>query len=290
MLQVNELAKCISFHSYKGGTGKTTLAANFSFLLASRGYSVYLLDLDFYAPSIYSYFNFEPKYWINDYLKGNAKLDDIMVDSSNFLNESVKGELKVGFSRGGKEDIYQLEGSILNDREQQVKQFRNFIAMREDLLVTKNADFIVMDTSPGIRYWSINSIVISDIVLLTLKMGDLDLKGTIKMIREIYGSLIEHGAVCKLLLNRVSGYCVPTTNLEPGSIQITEDDSFFKKKIDLEIAKIFDKSSNIDTLLEIPCYCDIQFKEKEFLTTREYPSHPFTRKIYNLASKVEEIR
>ena len=284
------MAKCISFHSYKGGTGKTTLAANFSFLLASKGYSVYLLDLDFYAPSIYSYFNIEPKYWINDYLKGNAKLDDIMVDSSTFLNEKVEGELKIGFSRGGKEDIYQLEGSILNDREQQVKQFRNFIAMRADLLVTKNADFIIMDTSPGIRYWSINSIVISDIVLLTLKMGDLDLRGTIKMIKEIYGSLIEHGAICKLLLNRVSGYCVPTNNLEPGSIQITEDDSFFKKKIDLEVAKIFNTTSEIDTLLEIPCYCDIQFKEKEFLTTSEYPSHPFTRKIHNLVSKVEEIR
>ena len=283
------MAKCISFHSYKGGTGKTTLAANFSFLLASKGYSVYLLDLDFYAPSIYSYFNIEPKYWINDYLKGNAKLDDIMVDSATFLNQKVEGELKIGFSRGGKEDIYELEGSILNDREQQVKQFRNFIAMREDLLVTKNADFIIMDTSPGIRYWSINSIVISDIVLLTLKMGDLDLRGTIKMIKEIYGSLIEHGAICKLLLNRVSGYCVPTSNMESGSIQITEDDSFFKKKIDLELAKILNKSSDIDTMLEIPCYCDIQFKEKEFLTASEYPSHPFTRKINNLASKVEDI-
>ena len=283
------MAKCISFHSYKGGTGKTTLAANFSYLLASKGYSVYLLDLDFYAPSLYSYFNIEPEIWINDYLKSNARLDDTMVDSSAFLKQNVKGELKVGFSRGGKEDIYQLEGSILNDREQQVKQFRNFIAMREELLVTKNADFIVMDTSPGIRYWSINSIVISDIVLLTLKMGDLDLRGTIKMVKEIYGSLIEHGAICKLLLNRVSGYCVPTTNLERGSIHISEDDSFFKKKIDLELSKILDKSDDIDTLLEIPCYCDLQFKEKEFLTTHEYPAHPFTRKIHNLASRIEDI-
>lgn len=283
------MAKCISFHSYKGGTGKTTLAANFSYLLASKGYSVYLLDLDFYAPSLFSYFNFEPKYWINDYLKNNAKLDDVMVDSATFLNQKIEGELKVGFSRGGKEDIYQLEGSILNDREQQVKQFRNFIVMREELLVTKNADFIVMDTSPGIRYWSINSIVISDIVLLTLKMGDLDLKGTIKMVKEIYGSLIEHGAICKLLLNRVSGYCVPTANLEKGSIEITDNDSFFKKKIDLALTKILNKSSDIDTLLEIPCYCDLQFKEKEFLTTNEYPTHPFTHKIHNLTSKIEAI-
>ena len=283
------MAKCISFHSYKGGTGKTTLAANFSYLLASKGYKVYLLDLDFYAPSLYSYFNIEPKYWINDYLKGNAKLDDIMVDSNTFLGEDFEGELMVGFSRGGKEDIYQLEGNLLNDREEQVRQFRNFISMREELMVAENADFIVMDTSPGIRYWSINSIVISDIVLLTLKMGDLDLRGTIKMVKEIYGSLVEHGTICKLLLNRVSGYCVPPSTSTNGFTQVIESDSFFKNKIELELGKVLNKSFDIDTLLEIPCYCDIQFKEKEFLTANEFQSHPFTNKIHNLVTQIENM-
>lgn len=253
------------------------------------GYNVYLLDLDFYAPSLYSYFNFEPKYWINDYLRNKAKLDEIMVDSSEILNHKLDGKLMLGFSKGGKEDIYQLEGSLLNDREQQVKQFRNFIAMREELLVSNDADFIIMDTSPGIRYWSINSIVISDMVLLTLKMGDLDLQGTVKMIKEIYSSLVEHGTLCKLLLNRVSGYCVPTTDLEPDLEILSNDESFFRKKIDTQIADIFSKKIDVDTLLEIPCYCDIQFKEKEFLTAYNYPSHPFTRKIKNLVLELENI-
>jgi len=282
------LGKCISFHSYKGGTGKTTLAANFSYLLASKGYKVYLLDLDFYAPSLYSYFNFEPKYWINDYLRNKAKLDEIMVNFNEILDHKLEGTLMLGFSKGGKEDIYQLEGSLLNDREQQVKQFRNFIAMREELLVTNDADFIIMDTSPGIRYWSINSIVISDVVLLTLKMGDLDLQGTLKMVKEIYGSLVEHGTICKLLLNRVSGYWVPQPNVKLESRLVDQDDSFFRKKIDSEIGNLFDKPIDVDTLLEIPCYCDIQFKERDFLTSYDYPSHPFTGKIRNLVSALEE--
>ena len=281
------MGKCISFHSYKGGTGKTTIAANFSYLLASKGYNVYLLDLDFYAPSLYSYFNFEPKYWINDYLRNKTKLDEIMVNSKEILNHKLDGNLMLGFSKGGKEDIYQLEGSLLNDREQQVKQFRNFIAMREELLVTNDADFIIMDTSPGIRYWSINSIVISDMVLLTLKMGDLDLQGTIKMIKEIYGSLVEHGTLCKLLLNRVTGYCIPNTDIEIGMDLIASNESYFRKKIDSQIANLFSRKIDLDTLLEIPCYCDIQFKEKEFLTAYEYPTHPFTRKICNLVQELE---
>ena len=283
------MGKCISFHSYKGGTGKTTFAANFSYLLASKGYKVYLLDLDFYAPSLYSYFNFEPQFWINDYLRNKADLDDIMIDSRSLIDFKFEGELSVGFSKGGKEDIYQLEGSMLNDKEQQVRQFRNFIAMREDLLVNKEADFIVMDTSPGIRYWSINSIVISDIVLLTLKMGDLDLRGTIKMIKEIYSSLIEHGSVCKLLLNRVAGYCVPHSDLDSANKNIMSGDSVYKNKIDRELERIVNGLVKVDTMLEIPCYCDIQFKEKEFLTIHEFPEHPFATKIKNLVNQVENL-
>lgn len=284
------MGKCISFHSYKGGTGKTTLAANFSYILASKGYKVYLLDLDFYAPSLYTYFNVEPKFWINDYLKNKADLDDVMIDSCSFIDYRLKGELSVGFSKGGKEDIYQLEGILLNDREQQVRQFRNFIAMREDLLVNKDADFIIMDTSPGIRYWSINSIVISDIVLLTLKMGDLDLKGTIKMIKEIYGSLVEHGSICKLLLNQVAGYCVPYSGANTIHTKFDiNSNSFFKQKIDDELASIMNESFKVDTLVEIPCYCDIQFKEKEFLTTNEFPEHQFTTKVQDLVNEIENL-
>lgn len=46
----------IAFHSYKGGTGKTTIAANLAAFWALKGYRVALLDLDVYAPSLQSYF------------------------------------------------------------------------------------------------------------------------------------------------------------------------------------------------------------------------------------------
>ena len=265
------------------------ISCQFFLSLGFKGLQSLSTGFDFYAPSLYSYFNFEPQFWINDYLRNKADLDDIMIDSRSLIDFKFEGNLSVGFSKGGKEDIYQLEGSLLNDKEQQVRQFRNFIAMREDLLVNKEADFIVMDTSPGIRYWSINSIVISDIVLLTLKMGDLDLRGTIKMIKEIYSSLIEHGSVCKLLLNRVAGYCVPHSDLDSANKNIMSGDSVYKNKIDRELEKIVNGLVKVDTMLEIPCYCDIQFKEKEFLTIHEFPEHPFTTKIKDLVNQVENL-
>lgn len=282
------MGKCISFHSYKGGTGKTTLASNFSYLLASKGYTVYLLDLDFYAPSLHSYFDVEPKFWINDYLKNQASIDEILLDTNFLSKNTMAGQLLIGCSKGGKEDISQLEGNLINDREQQLNLFRNFISLREELLVNKDADFVIMDTSPGIRYWSINSVVISDIVLLTLKMGDLDLKGTIKMIDEIYGSLLEYGSVFKILLNRVPGYCIPFS----GSKHLSSDlinDSSFKEKIEISLTGLKNGAFKANTLAEIPCYCDIQFKEREFLTTNYFPDHPFTGKINDLVKSVEEM-
>src|SRR5919201_2375890 len=125
------MASCIAFHSYKGGTGKTTIAANLAALLAKRGYRVFLLDLDVYAPSLHSYFDRNPKKWINDFLNGTAEVGDIILDltsaiediSANYTYNSkqisfpsardkqkISGKLWVGFSNPKKEEIYRLEG------------------------------------------------------------------------------------------------------------------------------------------------------------------------------------
>jgi chromosome partitioning protein len=73
-------SKCIAFHSYKGGTGKTTLASNLAALLVRKGHRVCLLDLDVYAPSLQSYFEIKPQKWINDYLDSKAEGGEIMLD------------------------------------------------------------------------------------------------------------------------------------------------------------------------------------------------------------------
>ena len=54
------MTHCIAIHSYKGGTGKTTIAANIAALLAMSGKKVAILDLDIYAPSLHTYFKIAP--------------------------------------------------------------------------------------------------------------------------------------------------------------------------------------------------------------------------------------
>ncbi|HZD35117.1 MAG TPA: hypothetical protein VE130_07930, partial [Nitrososphaeraceae archaeon] len=42
------------------------------------------------------------------------------------------------------------------------------------------------------------------------------------------------------------------------------------------------KNLGIETICFIPCYCDIQFLRKEFLTVQKYKQHPFTSQIEKL--------
>jgi len=296
------MTKCIAFHSYKGGTGKTTLAGNFAAVLAKLGFRVCLLDLDVYAPSLQSYFMIEPKKWINDYLYSEADIGEVMQDltpkvseiefqtkegksaSTSGIKDKVKGKLWIGFSNARKEEIYKLEGGADTTR----KQFlRRFILLREQLITNYDADYIVIDTSPGIRYWSINALAVADILFLTLKAGDLDIEGTKKMAEEIYSSFTKFGTKSFLLLNRVSGYCAPNPVIP--SPEGTSNQSFpstFIIETPEDTDGMLAREVRMKIMSSIPCYCDIQFLRKEFLTALKYPAHPFAKKIENLTESL----
>ena len=68
-----------------------------------------------------------------------------------------------------------------------------------------------------------------------------------------------------------------------GKFDLTEE-SLFKEKIQDALNNLLTESYNVDILAEIPCYCDIQFKEREYLTTNEFKNHPFTKKVYDLVN------
>ena len=330
------MTKCIAFHSYKGGTGKTTLAANFAALLARKGYRAFLLDLDVYAPSLQSYFNTDPKKWINDFLYDNAELKEVVLDftpvidriggssTSNSVETKAKakrGQLWVGFCNAKKEEIYKLEGGSPATGKQDTSKIhllRRFILLRELLISEYHADYVIIDTSPGIRYWSINALAVADTLLLTLKMGDLDIAGTRKLAEEIYGSFTKFGTKSFLLWNRVAGYCIPhnvlddrmlysttspstaTATLPTGSGTPTNlDHPASKSKSSLLMEKqqetetdmknFLTTETGMEVISAIPCYCDIQFSRKEFLTVLEHPEHPFTKQFERLIQAVEAV-
>jgi MinD-like ATPase involved in chromosome partitioning or flagellar assembly len=244
----------------------------------------------------------EPKKWINDYLYSDADIEDVMQDltpkvseiefqnkdgksaSTSGIKDKVKGKLWIGFSNAKKEEIYKLEGGADTTR----KQFlRRFILLREQLITNYDADYIVIDTSPGIRYWSINALAVADILFLTLKAGDLDIEGTKKMAEEIYSSFTKFGTKSFLLLNRVSGYCAPNpVNARPEGTSNKSFSSTFIIETPEDTDGMLAREVRMKIMSSIPCYCDIQFLRKEFLTALKYPAHPFAKKIQDLTESL----
>jgi MinD-like ATPase involved in chromosome partitioning or flagellar assembly len=311
------MTKCIAFHSYKGGTGKTTLACN------SAG-----------APSFQIYFQREPPKGINNFLDSDAKVEDVMFDATDIVNnikaldtdnnknnyqssptqerEQTKktGKLWIGFSSPLKKDIFKLE---MADKDTKKEVIRRFIKLRERLVSKYDADYIILDTSPGMRFWSINTLAIADVLLLTLKSGEFDVEGTRKVVDEIYTNFTKFGSKAFLLCNRVAGYCVPHTikqdsgglpssnisSATPASSSIlpsvgnNDNNNNNKSKSIIQLQEeqventleLIDKLSSqigIKTISSIPCFCDIQFLRREFLTALKYPKHPFAKQIQQL--------
>ena len=100
------LGKTLAFHSYKGGTGKTTLVTNLAAFFAKSGKRVCLLDFDLYAPSLTTYFRKTPTCYLNSLLSGEEEISDVLVDLSPELK--LDGKLYVGFSSPRKEDINEI--------------------------------------------------------------------------------------------------------------------------------------------------------------------------------------
>ena len=224
-----------------------------------------------------------------------------MVDMTSTLSRLAAdrtkkiGRLLVGFSNPQKDEIYRLEGSI-KTANANIQLLRRFVQLREDLISDYESDYVILDTSPGIRYWSINSLAIADVLFLTLKFGDLDIDGTIKMANDIYGSFTKFGSKSFLLLNLVSGYCIPRTYLS-GSHSTNKSSSggppaAEEERTTIEIQTFQNElgsntflsdQTKMDLISAIPCYCDIQFQKKEFLTVLQYPDHPFAKQLEQLA-------
>jgi chromosome partitioning protein len=259
----------IAFHSYKGGTGKTTLISNLAAYYAKNGLKVCLLDFDLYAPSLIYYFQKTPKYYLNDLLNGEADANDVLVDLSTELN--LNGKLLVGFSNPGKEEINDIE--IKHEIKWQLTALRRFLSAKNQIFEEHEIDYLFLDTSPGIRYWSINTLASSDILFLVMKNSDMDVEGTKRMASEIYDSLAKYGSKYFIIMNKVPG-------ASPTEIPNTDEKSF---EADLE------KTLGTKIVGSVPCYCDIQFSRHEFLFAIKKPDHPFSNRLITLAENLTRL-
>jgi MinD-like ATPase involved in chromosome partitioning or flagellar assembly len=256
------VGKIVVIHSYKGGTGKTLLSVNLAATFVKRGRKVCLLDLDFRAPSLATLLNVtKSNYWLNDYLNGACEIDKVLVDLTDRIHNG--GKLFVALANPATEAIRDMSAK---DRKWEMHALGRLLALRNSLLNEKGFDYLVMDTSPGLQYSSINAIVSADLVIVATTFDRSDVDGTKRMLHELY-DLFEKKT--EIVLNKV----------------LNASSSMRKEAIQTNIKDIY----QAPLLGLIPCFCDVLRAEGNTIFIEEKPEHPFTKIMDQIASEIDHL-
>ena len=111
--------------------------------------------MDLRAPSLGITFKDGAKYTINDFLDGRCEINDAILNMKE--KYATKGEFYVGLANHSSEAIQKI---IAKDRKWEMKALQNLISVKKLLLAEMNLDYVLLDTSPGVLYSSINAISI----------------------------------------------------------------------------------------------------------------------------------
>jgi len=169
----------VVLHSYRGGTGKTNVAANLAVALFRRGRRVAVVDADLHSPGLHVPFALDPAGvpTLNDFLWGRCAIRDAAADvAPNVRAALASGERPAGAClafvpasvRAG--DIARIlkegyEVELLND---------GLAALCEALAL----DYLVIDTHPGLNEETLLSFAIADTALVLLRPDYQDYQGT----------------------------------------------------------------------------------------------------------------
>lgn len=173
------MAKIVSIHSFRGGTGKSNTTANLSTTVARRGYRVGIVDTDIQSPGIHVLFNMDPETipsTLNDYLWGNCAIEDAAYDVGASLSATDGG---AGAAPGA---VYLVPSSIRAGDIARVLREGYDVGLLNDgyeaLIDKLKLDFLFIDTHPGLNEETLLSISISDVLLLLLRPDRQDFQGT----------------------------------------------------------------------------------------------------------------
>jgi len=188
------MSKAVTFHSFRRGVGKSSLAVNLAVLLALQGRQVALIDSDFQAPSIHLFFGLpDGTHTFNDYLWDKCNILSTVQDVTPRLESNTSGKLFVIPASNKIADIMQIIRTPPNiDR---------YTGGLEKLEKELGLDILLVDTTAGLNEDTLQAIAVSNVVVLVLHPDKHDFQGTavaVDMARRLQVPAI------RLVLNDVS--------------------------------------------------------------------------------------
>jgi len=167
------VAKIISIHSYRGGTGKSNITANVAASLAATGKRVAVVDTDIQSPGIHMLFGLDDTSelrTLNDYLWERCPVGETAADVTPEHIKDIGGHIWLVPSSLHAGEIAKVlrEGynaGLMNDGLQ-------------DLIDELSLDYLLIDTHPGLNEETLLSIAISDVLVVLLRPDRQDFHGT----------------------------------------------------------------------------------------------------------------
>lgn len=165
------MAKVVSLHSFRGGTGKSNITANLSTVLALAGKRVGIVDTDIQSPGIHVIFRLQEdrvNHTLNDYLWERCRI----TESAHDVTPPLVAEGKV----------YLVPSSIkVNEISRVIHEGYDARRLKDgfkDLIQELSLDYLMIDTHPGLNEETLLSIAISHVLIIILRPDQQDYQGT----------------------------------------------------------------------------------------------------------------
>jgi len=167
------MTRIISVHSFRGGTGKSNVAANMAAIFATRGLNIAVIDTDIQSPGIHILFGFhesEMVHSLNDYLWGKCEIVQAAYDVTPNLGTDIKGKVYLVPSSINPGDIARVlhDGYDVNQLDDGFRELSKALSL----------DALIIDTHPGLNEETLLSVSISDVLLVVMRPDQQDYQGT----------------------------------------------------------------------------------------------------------------
>jgi len=248
----------MAVHSFKGGTGKSTITSNLALSLAEQGKKVCVMDMDLAGPGIHVMFGVQEQ-------DVKSTMTNVLLGETPIMDAVVSLTEKLGIKNG---KLYFVPASY--KVEEMLKLLRHGLEVRlftnglQELTDKLDLDYVLVDTHPGIEDDTVLVMGTCNGLMIISRLDQQDLLGT-AILAKLATSL---GKTSFLLFNMIP------PQLAHESLN--------------EISDKLSKRFGLNVLASLPFYDEILGNLSNGVFARSLPKHEYTRRIFEAAKVVSK--
>ncbi|GAB4420687.1 MAG: MinD/ParA family protein [Anaerolineales bacterium] len=248
------MEKRIAFHSFRRGTGRTSLMSSVTALMAQKGKRVGIIDANLQSPSAHILFDLpdeDVSQTLNNYLWGECEIGSVAYDVGKSVN-APRGQVYLIPSSDDTVKIMRIlkEGFEVSRLAEAYAAFAG----------QYNLDYLLIDTGSGLNEGVLASLAVSDVVLVIMRLDEQDYQGV---------------ATTLALAERMKTPQVLTVvNDVPSSYDRKEVQKTVAQKLETKVAAVLPHSERLLTM------------GSQGIFVIYYPQHPLTEALQKMVKQL----